>query len=94
MNSARNDATSKVGVINETLGERYLDSLTERDIEEWRDSKLKGSKRYRNNILAHAHDRILKVARTLADLSGSLDIQMNDILEAIQYRSHAIIFSE
>lgn len=49
----RNDATSKAGIIKETLGERYLDSLTERDIEEWRDIKLKGSNRYRNNILAH-----------------------------------------
>jgi integrase len=49
----RHDATSKAGVIRETLGERYLDSLTERDIEEWRDTKLKGTKRYRNNILAH-----------------------------------------
>lgn len=49
----RHDATSKAGVIRETLGERYLDSLTERDIEEWRDTKLQGSKRYRNNILAH-----------------------------------------
>lgn len=49
----RNDANSKAGTIRETLGERYLDSLTERDIEEWRDKKLKGSKRYRNNIHAH-----------------------------------------
>lgn len=49
----RDDATSKAGIIRETLGERYLDSLTERDIEEWRDSKLKGSNRYRNNIHAH-----------------------------------------
>ena len=49
----RNDATSKAGTIRETLGERYLDSLTERDIEEWRDTKLSGSKRYRNNIHAH-----------------------------------------
>jgi hypothetical protein len=32
----RNDTTSKAGMIRETLGERYLDSLTERDIEEWR----------------------------------------------------------
>jgi|GEM_PF-1159566 len=49
----RNDATSKAGTIRETLGERYLDSLTERDIEEWRDAKLSGSSRYRNNIHAH-----------------------------------------
>ncbi len=39
------------------------------------------------NFSARAHDRILKVARTLADLAGKSDITSNEVLEAIQFRS-------
>ena len=39
------------------------------------------------NFSARAHDRILKVARTLADLAGKPDITSNEVLKAIQFRS-------
>jgi len=38
-------------------------------------------------LSARAYDRILKVARTAADLSGSKDIRIEDLVEAIHYRS-------
>jgi len=39
------------------------------------------------NFSARAHDRILKVARTLADLEAQEDIQLQNLLEAVQYRT-------
>lgn len=38
-------------------------------------------------LSARAYNRILKIARTIADLDGASDIRVNHISEAVQYRN-------
>ena len=39
------------------------------------------------DLTARSYDRILRLARTIADLVGSADIAPNHLAEALQYRT-------
>lgn len=41
----------------------------------------------RFNLSSRSYYKIIKVARTIADIEGSLEIRKEDVLEALQYRS-------
>jgi magnesium chelatase family protein len=41
----------------------------------------------RMGLSARAHDRVLKVARTIADLGGAGQVSAKHLAESVQYRS-------
>ena len=69
---------------NARMGSRELKAFCELD-EATRDLLKLAMTEY--NLSARAYDRILKVARTIADLAGAENISSDHISEAIQYRS-------
>ena len=45
----------------------------------------------RMGLTARSHDRVLRVARTIADLDGAADIRPEHLAEAIQFRNTDIL---
>src|SRR5450432_1601965 len=69
---------------NARMGSKELKQFCELD-EATRDLLKHAMAEY--NLSARAYDRILKVARTIADLAGAEKISSDHVSEAIQYRS-------
>ena len=69
---------------NARMGSRELKTFCELD-EVTRDLLKNAMTEY--NLSARAYDRILKVARTIADLAGAEAISSDHISETIQFRS-------
>lgn len=69
---------------NAMLGSKHLRAFCRIDSDS---QELMKNAMEKLGLSARAYDRILKVARTIADLEGSGGIKSNHIAEAIQYRS-------
>ena len=54
------------------------------------DALMKGAFQ-RMGLTARSHDRVLRVARTIADLEGETEISATHIAEAVQFRNTDIL---
>ena len=86
---ARELQTQRFGA---TAGVHCNAQMTPSMIHQWAEPDAEGLRQLKHaiesmNMSARAYDRILKVARTIADLDGSPQVRAPHIMEAISYRS-------
>ncbi|HWU34017.1 MAG TPA: YifB family Mg chelatase-like AAA ATPase [Methylovorus sp.] len=85
--AARAVQMQRHGKANALLESHEVDSLCQLDVQ---GQALLKQAIQRLNLSARAYHRILKLARTIADLAGAKDIATAHVAEAIQYRKHEI----
>lgn len=94
------DIRKRVLAARQIQTERYKDSklihcnaqMTDRMIHEYcqldeQTNEMLRTAMHRMNLSARAYSRILKVARTIADLEGKENIEMHHVAEAVNYRN-------
>ncbi len=81
---AARDVQSKRGFYNSQIPSKLIRQLSALD--DAGERTLEMAVR-RMSLSARAHDRILKVARTVADLSATEMVSAKHVAEAVQYRS-------
>ena len=86
--SARNIQRRRFGPASQRLNSR----MTSKQLRKFCPLDEEGKNLLRNamddlGLSARAHDRILRMSRTIADLDGSEDIRPNHVIEAIGYRT-------
>lgn len=88
VDKARNIQLQRFSGSNIFCNSKMNSQTTKRECKLGQDSKDLLKLAFENlNLSARANDKILKVARTIADLEGESDILPQHIAEAIQYRS-------
>jgi magnesium chelatase family protein len=83
VDAARQRQSDRQGKPNALLGSKEVDTYCAPD---QAGAALLKQAIARLNLSARAYHRILKVARSIADLAGSASVHSNHIAEAIQYR--------
>jgi magnesium chelatase family protein len=83
VSAARELQMQRQGKPNHLLGVKEIESLCAPDAE---GEKLARAALTRLGLSARAYHRVLKVARTIADLAGSRQVAAAHVAEAIQYR--------
>ena len=91
VNRARGIQTARYGAdgpsCNARMGQKELQQFC--TLDEAGQALMRGAFD-RMGLTARSHDRILRVARTIADLDGSEKVEVHHLAEAIQYRATAV----